>query len=1057
MKKKSLVLTLFLAGLMGSPVYGQRAVRKKTVADVLESIDSNSRGQNVQLRKQSIALPEVKQTAVQAVPLSSVKPPSSREFFMGDETDEGKLEKITDEGINELYRLTKRYTKSKNRGELWLRLAELYVEKAKYIEYRIQKEYDVKLARYLEKKGPKPKLSLSSSQEYNKKAITLYQWFLRDFPKDQKIDQALFFLGYNHVEMGQIKQGVSYYQRLVKEHPNSPYIGEAHFALGEYYFENDKWSEGLKSYSDVLKNPRARLYSFALYKIAWCQYRMGRVGQGLKTLEQVIKLSRTSDASQTDGRSKPVSKIRLGSEALKDAVLFYADVGNYAAAKQYFMSLGGEKAAWIMLEKLAYLYSDTGRKEPAQYVFKQLLDHNATAPRAFDYQYQIVKNFSTSRNQRVYRDELFNWVDNYGPDGAWGRANAGNEKLMADAYTLRESALRNYTLLLHKNAQNSTKKGDFAQARESYQLYLVKFKDSPKNSEMHFFFSELLYAMGEFENAGRNYRMVADKDPKGKYFEPSVLNSVLSLEKGLKTDEQMKKVVGDSLQPVAFGEVENNFVAAAEYYIKTFPRGEKSVDVKFKVGRLHYSFNHFDEALKTFKQIVSQHPKTPYAVYSANLILDIFNLRKDYDGLAREGQDLIKNPALASQGFSADVREVVEKVDFKKAQDLELAKKYEDSARAFALFAKKYPKSALTPVATFNAGVNYERAYKFPEAIVSYSRVVATPPKKGQEKSYYRSLLLLGKMYEQTGQYDKAALQFERYAKENPGDRLTPDLYYNSALIWEGQKEYYKAINSYEKYYNSTKRKDRASALFKIAQIKEQLGQNKPAIEAYEHFLSSGPTDGEQIVEAVFRIGELHSAKGRVDDATKAYQRTVATEKSLTAKSGRPVGLVFAAEAKFKLAERVYDEFASIRIPANPAKQGEAIQQKLQLLTKLNGALAEVIKYDEGNMVIASLAKLGLAYDHISKALWSAPVPKGLNPQEVEAYKKGVDQVALPLKAKAVENFTSAINKSYEINYYNKYTRLALNKMGEFVPDKFAEPKEIVSSVSKADDMGLMP
>ena len=150
---------------------------------------------------------------------------------------------------------------------------------------------------------------------------------------------------------------------------------------------------------------------------------------------------------------KPVSKIRLGSEALKDIVLSpNVDTGDYKTAKDYFYRIGGEKAEYIMLEKLAYLYSDNGRKDEAFYLFKQLLEYNPTAPKAFDYQYQIVQNFSTSKNQSTYKTELYTWIDNFGPDSAWAQANGQNKKLLEDAYTLREAALRNYVLLLHKNA-----------------------------------------------------------------------------------------------------------------------------------------------------------------------------------------------------------------------------------------------------------------------------------------------------------------------------------------------------------------------------------------------------------------------------------------------------------------------------------------------------------------------------------------------------------------------------------------------------------------------------
>ena len=39
----------------------------------------------------------------------------------------------------------------------------------------------------------RPKLSLSEAQVYNRKAVQLYEWFIRDFPKDYKMDQAYFF------------------------------------------------------------------------------------------------------------------------------------------------------------------------------------------------------------------------------------------------------------------------------------------------------------------------------------------------------------------------------------------------------------------------------------------------------------------------------------------------------------------------------------------------------------------------------------------------------------------------------------------------------------------------------------------------------------------------------------------------------------------------------------------------------------------------------------------------------------------------------------------------
>lgn len=1036
-----------------------RAAAKKakkggeTVNQLLQTLGTRGKNTNIAIKKHNAALPEVQHEAKAPVPLSQVKPPRSNELFHDTGTDEEKLEQITEQGIQELYKLTQQYSKSPNRGELWLRLAELYVEKAKYIEYRLQKEYDDKLALYLAKKGPKPVLNLAQSREYNVKAIRLYEFYVHDFPKSPKIDQALFFLGYNYVELDQVKKGVAYYQRLTKEYPNSPYVSEAYFALGEYYFDNDKWADSLKSYTAVLGNRRARLYTFALYKIAWCQYRLGRAGQGLKTLEQVVALSRAPQGGVGPDGHKMVSKIRLGSEALKDIVLFYADVGNYKTAKDYFFQIGGEKAQYVMLEKLAYLLSDSGRKDEAMYLFKELLEYNPTAPKAFDYQYQIVVNLSTSKNQGLYRNELYSWIDNFGPESEWAKTNAQNKKLLDDSYTLRESALRNFVILLHKNAQNTQRKNDLAATRQAYEFFLSKFPDAPKSNEMRFFYAELLYSLADFPDAAREYRTVADKEPKGKYFEQAVLNTLLALEKGLKNDDQIRELVGENLGPVPFGPAELAFMDSGERYLKFFPKGEKAVDVKFKMGRLHYAYNHFDDAIKVFKQLVADHPHSPYAVYAANLILDIYNLRKDYTSLAREGKAFMHNKALIEAGFQTDVRDLVEKASFKKAQDLEVQKDYEGSAKSFSEFYGANPQSSMRQSAAFNAGVNYERAHDIPDAIVYYQKTIVAP--KGNENLKKKSALLLARLYEQTAQYDKAAEQFERYAKENPKDKETPDLYYNAAVIWQGEKRFYPAINDYQKYYDiAGHRKDRNRALFTIAEIQEKMGHLKAAQEAYQKYLDAGGGNPELVVEANFKIGDLSSKRGHEPEAEKAFKRTVAVQKSLAA-GGKNVGLVYAAEAKFRLTETVYNDFRSIRIPANPKHQAEAIKNKLALLTKLSNNLADVIKYDEGNMVIASLTKLGQAYEHMSKAIWAAPVPKDLNKQEQDAYKKGVDGVAKPLQDQAIQNYTAAINKSYEINFYNKWTKIALDAMAQYQPDKYAEAKEVVIPVARTDDMGL--
>ncbi len=216
----SLLAALILVSASAGAEQGQRPTRK-TVGDVLKRIEKNTKKVTLQ-PKQGTALPSYKkqQEIHKQVSLTAIKPPSRSTLYYDEGTNEAELEKVTDQGIRQLFKLTQQFKTSKRRGELWLRLAELYVEKSRLIEYRIQQKYDEEIAKF--QKGEiksRPKLSLQAAQEYNKKSVQLYEYFLRDFPKDPKVDQAYFFLGYNYFELNQQEKGKDYYRKLTTEFP----------------------------------------------------------------------------------------------------------------------------------------------------------------------------------------------------------------------------------------------------------------------------------------------------------------------------------------------------------------------------------------------------------------------------------------------------------------------------------------------------------------------------------------------------------------------------------------------------------------------------------------------------------------------------------------------------------------------------------------------------------------------------------------------------------------------------------------------------------------------
>lgn len=1022
---------------------------KKTVGQLLSQISQESRGGNIQLQKGNTALPEYGfnfKPNQNQYNLETIKPPRSSEILQnrGGGT-RAEYERVLDQQILELYKLTQRFKNSPNRGELWLRLAELYVEKAGIVDSRHQDAFDQALADFKANKiKTKPVLNVTESRDYNRKAIQLYEWFERDFPKDEKMDQALFFLGYNYFEMGDTSKGAQYYLRLNKTYPNSPFVGESHFSLGEYYFENEKWTDAYKEYSHVIKDKKHRLNTFALYKGSWCLFRLGKSQQALSYLEYIIKTAKYESEASSQSR-RAINKNRLEQEALRDIVIFYAEARPAADATGYFRTLLGDGDIIPYLEKLAYYYSDKGGKDDSRDVFKMLIGERPDSPKAFDWQYQIVQNYFYAKNSPKFREELYVWIKNFAPGTPWHEANKGNKELIDNSYKLRETTLRNYVMQQHQTAQNSKAAVPVKAAYEGYGFYLEEFGNSPAAADMHFYFAELLYDMKRYDEAAGQYKWVVDNSPQSKFLDKAASNLILALEKSVPPDSELQKRIANTLEPQALDPKVERFIKASQWYIAKFPKADKAPEIKFRIGRLYYMHNQFDEATKVFRDIVTIYPKTKYAEYSANLLLDIFNLRKDYAGLEKAGAELLAVQSIANSKVGGEIKSVMEKANFKRGQDLEVEKKYAESAQSFEAFAKSNPRSDLAATAIFNAGVNYERAGMITAAVLMYNQVLGSrDPKMESNKPKVRRLL--AKLYQDTGQFEEAARLFKQAAVENPKDPLAPNFIYNTAVLNEALGKTDSAINSYEEFIRmSKKRSETSEALYSVATLHRKANHISAAIEKYKDYLNSGASNVEKVIEAHYWISGLSKRKRQVSESEAWAKKTIAVQRRLG--GDKKSGAKYAAKLKFDDALASFREYKAARISANPAKQKASLDKKIGALGTLNRELAGVIKYDSAEEIVSGLSLLGEANLHMYEAIMAVPLPGGLNAEETKQYKAGVEQMASPFVVKAKESFKLAVDRGWELEVYNEGYHIAMDQYTRLTPGSYYNNGEQASDV----------
>lgn len=1022
------------------------------------AVAAPSRNSGLEMKKSQTSLPQApveKETPKKARSLETIKPPKSGSFYEAG-TKEAQYEKLLDEEIKTLYSLSQQNKASRNRGEIWLRLGERYVEKARIIDMREQADYEKRIKDYNEGRTKvRPEMNTRGQREYNEKAVKLYEWFVKDFPKDPKVDQALFFLGYNHFELGNTQLGERYYTQLVKKYPDSAFITESRFALGEYYFENENWKSALENYSQVVKVKKARLNMFAMYKSAWCLYRLNRTKVALQALEKVIRQSRATDTSdRVPSGAKTVSKLRLGQEALKDYVPFYAEAGDANAAEEQFLKLAGnEKQAFQMLERLAYIYADNGNHAAANAIFRRLIARDPNAEKAAEYQYQIVISYATN-DPKNFRKELDLWLETFGPGSHWAGQNAKNEKLVSDVSKLQETTLRNFVLKHHQAAQASRAVYSQQVASGGYDQYARYFPNSPKIIEMQFFHAELLFDMEKYEAASRIYTWVAEKDPQGPYREKAVVNNLLALEKDLPSTKDIEAKRGKSLEKMPLDPPVERFEKATLRYLKAFPKSEKTSDIKRRLGVLYYSYNHFDEALDVFGQVVRESPGSENAEIAGNLILDIYKLRGDMGGFSEKGKEFLAIPEIARSKFGGQVRAMLEKAGYLKAEKTAETGDALRAAKEFESFANANKQSELAVAARYKSAINYEKGGDIGSSIRMYGAVLGARSNDAKIVAAQNdSRNALARIYQQTGQLELAARQYEDYARANPKDPKAVNAHYNAGVLFDSLGETGEATKSYQAYYGQTQRADKHEVLFAQGEMLRKKGQTKAAADFYEKYLRTSPSNRVQVIQSAYYLGEIAERQGDSRKAKQWYGRMTELYKASN-KQVREETARYPAEIRFKQAQETLKELLSVKFGNSDKQQGKAAVQVKTLREKYINEMKDVIRFDNGPMIVAALASTGKMFDQLAGLFARIPVPNGFQAEEAAKYKELIQVQVDGFKNEAKNSYKAAVDKASELDVYTAWTKTAQSGLMQY-ESSGAEQGEYARESRTMDWMGL--
>lgn len=944
--------------------------------------------------------------------------------------------------ISILNRLLDQTTQKNQRSDILFRTSELHWSIEKTSHFHKMEEYNEQFDLWAAKKRPtkpvEPKFS-------GKKTMEIYKQIIRENPSFERMDEILFLAGYRGQEVKD-PHYIDYLRALIKNYPNSKFLADAYMQMGDDYFNKRQFDDAVETFNEILKRPN-HLHNFALYKISWSYYNQGKYRIAKEIMQRVVESSKGVKG-----------EIELRNEALRDLVIIYSDLGLYQEAEQYFTSIGEPAYAIKVLEKLSDIYFEQSRYELAIATISLLLQKAPDKAEAPKYHSKLVDCYERSLNLVASLKEMTTFLSTYEPGSAWYNINSANQDAREYADGRSEVYARFIATRYHEESQKYEKIDIVKAQRFSllamgfYDKYFERFSNHPNAYNLRMLYAELLFLFKRFDRAAEQYSIAYQMNPKGKNANRALTGQIDSLSKiesenyaKIEKVAESKKATGEILP---FPDTTSALIKANDTFVKSFPNDTKSPEVYYQRARLYYNYNHFTEAQAAFHDVIKKYPTSNAANQSRHLILDIYNINKDWDNLEKTALAYLQVKSFATEENQVLLLDLIQGAIFQRAKQKEDQKHYLEAAKTYESLNKRYPKSKYADKALFNAAMNYISADESQLAIDTSLQFLAQYPNSDLAP---KMLLSMAGYFDEKFDYQNASKFYELYSQKAPKTPLAPDALFNAALYQENLKNYTAALKNYDRYLELyPTNKDAPVIFFSRGLIYERLGQLTNAQKVFEDYISKYGRRTLTSVEAYYRIGKIQERLNKRDLATRAYLNAVHTSKKLG--SGPQAGNHYASMAQFEITQDKFNEYQSIKLQMPERTLARSIQRKAALLKELKELYVEIINLGDPEMGVAALYYLGLSYQDFSQALFRAPVPASLSPEEVQMYQVELQNRAMPIEDQSIEAFEKALNKGYELDVYSEWTRKSYEQLSQYKPSLYPPLRgEIIKGVYSSE------
>ena len=883
-----------------------------------------------------------------------------------------------DRSIIETERLIARSRTAPYLPDLQFRLAELYVEKSRYV-YFLQSEQRAE--------GTKGAMVSPETRLLKQKAIQLYYRLQREYPDFHDGDKVTFYLAHEQRELGQFDDMLATLRSLIDRYPKSPLRLEAEQIIGDYWFDKANLDEAERHYQAILAFPPSPVHDLARYKMGWIRVNQQRFNDAVGFFEAA------AGSPPLPGVDSAKS-LNVKREALLDLVYSYTEARPAKGALAYFEKLSDSRSTYALaLDKLGNRYFIKQQYEWAIPTLRKLMEIQPDPELDMERAEKIYDSLKAAKGK----------VPTAGSDIKYLVRAAVDVKVdpFKDETTRRkqlaelEEITRDLATQLQALAQRTSTRDAYLDAAAAYKEYLSLFRPEKVVRDMMHNRADSLFAAREFPEAARQFEELARyeeraKDPKGT--EAAAYGALLSSFSALRPGEVERITafeVADARQALKID-------GAA--FIAKYPRNPNVVTLKFNIARAYYDDGEFEKSSQLFTAFALEYPENKDAPAAGKLALDGLRQLNDFKGIEETGRKFLANARLPAT-FLAEVRKTLSESKGEALGELALQSSAEtgDVVEGLLKVSTENKGTDIGEKALYGAFSAAREKHDFSKEREIGAKFIAEYPKSSFVSDIAATL---GRHAAEVGRFAEAAQWYEQVGLRMGADPAAFEGWMSAGRLREALNEYPAAIKDFTAAaaLPSNRRADAYAALAQVKLRSGDLAGAKAAADAALKIDKSQPLAAAVFAEASSKMG---------GERPDVVARTLAAVVNSPNGQGEDT-----ARGLWYLGDMLYRNFKAI-----PPDQ---IDQKVAALQQLQGVYNQAASMGSSEWAVASLWKLGLSLKSLAESVEATPVPAGATPAQAQQFRSAVQQQVQPIKDQAEEAFKTCLQRAVQLEVYSE-------------------------------------